>query len=54
LAACVDRLERFDSLEKGDDFSVERKMRVRIAYNPDGDVPLPRSVFNDPDDEQLN
>ena len=47
-------VERFDTFEKDDDFSVERKMKVRIAYNPDADVPLPRNVFNDPADEHLN
>jgi hypothetical protein len=47
-------VERFDTLEKNDDFSVERKMKIRIAYNPDADVPLPRSVFSDAYDEHLN
>jgi hypothetical protein len=46
--------ERFDTFDKVDDFSVERKMKVRVLYNPDVAVPLPRDVFNDPDDEHLN
>jgi hypothetical protein len=29
-------------------------MKVRVLYNPDAAVPLPRDVFNDPDDEHLN
>jgi|SRR5712691_4630158 len=28
-------------------------MRVRILYNPDAAVPLPRDMLNDPDDERL-
>ena len=46
--------ERFDTFDKTDDFSIERKMKVRILYNPDAAVPLPRDVFSDPDDEHLN
>ena len=46
--------ERFDTFDKVDDFSVERKMKVRVLYNQDAAVPLPRAVFNDPDDEHLN
>src|SRR5262245_52135497 len=46
--------ERFDTFDKTDDFSIQRKMRVRILYNPDAAVPLPRDVFNDAQDEQLN
>jgi hypothetical protein len=46
--------ERFDTCKKDDDFSVERKMKVRIMYNPDAAAPLPRDVFNDPADEHLN
>lgn len=46
--------ERFDTFDKTDDFSIERKMKVRILYNPDAAVPLPRDVFSDPDDENLN
>ena len=46
--------ERFDTFDKIDDFSIERKMKVRILYNPDAAVPLPRDVFSDPDDEHLN
>jgi hypothetical protein len=45
---------RFDTFEEVDDFSLERKMMVRILYNPDAALPLPRDVFNDPDDEHLN
>jgi len=47
-------VERFDTFEKEDDFSVERKMKVRILYNPDAAVPVPRYVFNDPEDEHVN
>lgn len=46
--------ERFDTFDRIDDFSVERKMKVRVLYNPDAAVPFPRDVFNDPDDEHLN
>ena len=46
--------ERFDTFDKADDFSIERKMRVRILHNRDAGVPLPRDVFNDADDEHLN
>lgn len=46
--------ERFDTFEAVDDFSVERPMKMRIVYNPDALVPLPRDVFNGPDDEHLN
>jgi hypothetical protein len=42
------------TFERDDDFSVERKMKVRIVYNPDAVVPFPPDVFNEPDDEQLN
>jgi len=45
---------RFDTFERDDDFSVERKMKVRIVYNPDALVPFPPDVFNEPEDEQLN
>jgi len=31
----------------------ERPMRVRILYNPYADVPLPPSIFNDPEDEHI-
>ncbi len=47
-------LERFDSLESADDFSVERGMKVRIMFNEDAVVPLPRKVFSAPKDEHLN
>lgn len=47
-------VERFDTFEKDDDFSVERKMKVRILYNPNATVPLPRDLFNDGQDEHLN
>ena len=50
LIAC----ERFDTFEKSDDFSIERKMRVRVLYNPDAAVPFPRDVFSDAEDEHLN
>lgn len=46
--------ERFDTFEKNDDFSASRKMKVRVAYNPNATVSLPRNVFNDADDEYLN
>lgn len=46
-------VERFD-FDGEDDFSVERKMKVRILHNPDAAVPLPRDVFNGPDDQHLN
>jgi hypothetical protein len=45
--------ERFDTFEKVDDFSVERKMKVRVLYNPNAIVPFPSDVFNDPRDEHL-
>jgi hypothetical protein len=53
IAALVP-VERFDTVERDDDFSVERKMKVRIVYNPDALVPFPPDVFNEPADEQLN
>ena len=53
IAALVP-VERFDTIERDDDFSVERKMKVRIVYNPDAFVPFPPNVFNEPEDEQLN
>ena len=53
IAALVP-VERFDTFERDDDFSVERKMKVRIVYNPDAFVPFPPNVFNEPEDEQLN
>jgi hypothetical protein len=46
--------ERFDTFEKIDDFSIERKMKVRVLYNPDAAAPLPRDAFSDSDDEHLN
>lgn len=46
--------ERFDTFDKIDDLSIERKMKVRVLYNPDAAVPLPRDVFSDADDEHLN
>jgi len=46
--------ERFDTFDATDDFSIERKMKVRVLYHSDAAVPVPREVFNDPDDEQLN
>jgi hypothetical protein len=36
-----------------DDFSRERSMRARVVHNPYATVPLPRSIFAGPDDEQL-
>ncbi len=36
-----------------DEFSVERPMRARVVHNPYATVPLPRSIFASPDDEQL-
>ena len=36
-----------------DDFGVERPMRARVVHNPYAAVPLPRSIFAGPDDEQL-
>ena len=47
-------VERFDTFDKDDDFSVERKMKVRIVLNPDAFLSLPRDVFADPHDEPLN
>jgi hypothetical protein len=47
-------VERFDTFDKDDDFSVERKMKVRIVLNPDAFLSLPRDVFDDPHDEHLN
>jgi hypothetical protein len=45
--------ERFDTFDKIDHFSVERKMKVRVLYSPDAEVPVPRHVFSDPRDEHL-
>lgn len=53
-AAALIAGERFDTFDQTDDFSIERKMKVRVLYNPDAAVPLPRDVFRDPDDEHLN
>jgi len=50
----LEPLERFDTIETEDDFSVERGMRVRIVYNEEAVVPLPKDVFSAPDDEHLN
>lgn len=36
-----------------DDFTVERRMRARVLHNPYATIPLPRSIFAGPDDEQL-
>lgn len=46
--------DRFDTFDKVDDFSIERKMKVRVLYNPDAAVPLLRDVFSDLQDEHLN
>ena len=53
IAALVP-VERFDTFERDDDFSVERKMKVRMVYSPDALVPFPPDVFNEPEDEHLN
>ena len=45
--------ERFATLDKDDDFAVERKMKVRIHHNPDALVPLPTNIFSDPADEHF-
>lgn len=50
----IEHMERFDTIDNIDDFTVERPMRVRIIYNPSATVPLPREVFNTPDDKPLN
>jgi len=50
----LEPLERFDTIETEDDFSVERGMRVRIVYNEEAVVPLPKDVFSAPEDEHLN
>lgn len=47
-------IERFDTFESVDDFSVERGMKVRIIFNEDAVVPFPRDIFNAPEDEHLN
>lgn len=47
-------VERFDTFERDDDFSIDRKMKVRIVYNPDALVPFPQDVFNEPEDLQFN
>jgi hypothetical protein len=39
--------------ELRDDFADERPMRARVLHNPYATVPLPRSVFAHPADEQL-
>jgi len=50
----LEPLERFDTIETEDDFSVERGMRVRIVYNEEAVVPLPKGVVSAPEDEHLN
>jgi hypothetical protein len=39
--------------ELRDDFAQERPMRARVLHNPYATVPLSRSVFAHPEDEQL-
>jgi hypothetical protein len=41
---------RFDTFARRDDFSVERKMKIRIVYNDEPIVPFRHDVFTDPED----
>ena len=52
--AVLEPVERFDTFEKVDDFSVPRPMKVRIVYNDDPIVRFPRDVFGEPQDEHLD
>lgn len=44
----------FDTLDGDDDFSVERKMKVWVLYNDNAQVPFPRDIFSEPEDEHVN
>lgn len=44
---------RFDSSNAGDDFTIERPMRVRVIHHPFALMPFPFSVFQGPDDEHI-
>ena len=42
--------QRFDTIERDDDFTIERPMKVRIIRNEDATHPLSAAVFNGADD----